>query len=213
MATLSADNTTVTTDQDFTNLATQYGAVSFVNTPAQAAPAATYGACLPESTSVEASGVLVGTLVGEVCGLLPSVGGNCDDIAANGTTGVQGDGNLRSGNLPLLRLLPILRAHRAATSCDFAGNATVNPTVGNIAATSNAVSSCLPSPTAVFTPSAVATASGSAGSGSSGSSGSGSGSNRSEGNAAMALGVGRAQVLGVLVVVGCVLGGMLWTLG
>ncbi|KAF8212900.1 hypothetical protein K438DRAFT_2010115 [Mycena galopus ATCC 62051] len=76
-----------------------------------------------------------------------------------------------------------------------------------------AVFLCVPSPTAVFTPSAMATASGSAGSGSSGSSGSGSGTNGSEGNTTMGLGVGRAQVLGVLAAVGCVLGGMLWTLG
>ncbi|KAF8147649.1 hypothetical protein K438DRAFT_461010 [Mycena galopus ATCC 62051] len=108
MATLSADNTTVTTDQDFTNFATQYDAISFVNSPAQAAaPAVMYGAapqkarasrraeCVAEKLGCSfvepADGeftVLVGTLVGEVYGLLPSVGGNCDDIASNGTTGV-----------------------------------------------------------------------------------------------------------------------------
>ncbi|KAJ7898168.1 hypothetical protein B0H14DRAFT_3573506 [Mycena olivaceomarginata] len=46
---------------------------------------------------------------------------------------------------------------RAATSWDFAGKATVNTTIPNIAAPSNTMSSCLPSPTAVFTPSATAT--------------------------------------------------------
>ncbi|KAF8172913.1 glycoside hydrolase family 72 protein [Mycena galopus ATCC 62051] len=246
MATLSADNTTVTTDQDFTNLAAQYSAVSFVNSPAQAAaPAATYSACPTEGASIEASAtlpptpndsgcacvaeklgcsfvqpangdftVLVGTLVGEVCGLLPGVGGNCSDLAANGTTGVFG---VMAMCDPVTRLSYAFSQYyeltaRAATSCDFSGNATVNPTVANIAAPSNAVSSCLPSPSAVFTPSAVATASGSAASGSSGSSGSGS-SGSGGGNGAMGLGVGRAQAVGVLAAVGCVLGGMLWTLG
>jgi hypothetical protein len=34
---------------------------------------------------------VVGTLTGVVCGLLPGVGGNCNDISANGTTGVYGE--------------------------------------------------------------------------------------------------------------------------
>ncbi|KAJ7826671.1 hypothetical protein B0H14DRAFT_3467498 [Mycena olivaceomarginata] len=125
--------------------------------------------------------VLVGTLVGEVYGLLPGVGGDCDDITANETTGVYG---VMAMCDPVTRLSSAFSQYyeltaRAATSCDFAGNATFNPTLADIAAPSDAVSSCLPSPTAVFIPSAVATANGSAGSESSGSSGSGSGSGSS----------------------------------
>ncbi|KAF8209875.1 glycoside hydrolase family 72 protein [Mycena galopus ATCC 62051] len=250
MTTLSADNTTITTNQDFINLAAQYAAVSLVNAPAQGGVAAsTFGACPAENASIEASKVLpptpndaacacvvgklgclfkepadgdftalVGTLTGTVCGeLLPGVKGSCDDIAANGTTGVYG---VMAMCDPVTRLSYAFSQYyeltgRLATSCDFQGNATVNPVASAIATPTAAVSSCITSPSAVFTPAAPsgapAAASGSAGSGSSGS-GSGSGGSGS-GKTGGAVGVlGWAQVVGVAAAVGCVLGGMLWTL-
>ncbi|KAJ7787261.1 glycoside hydrolase family 72 protein [Mycena olivaceomarginata] len=122
MATLSSDNSSVTTNTDFDNLASQYAKVSFVATPAQASAAqSTFGACPAEGASLAASATLpptpndsacacvasklgcsfkvpangdftalVGTLTGQVCGLLPNVNGSCADIGANGTSGVYG---------------------------------------------------------------------------------------------------------------------------
>jgi len=46
MATLSSDNTSVTTNADFDNLVAEYGKVSFVNSPSQSSVAAsTFGVC------------------------------------------------------------------------------------------------------------------------------------------------------------------------
>lgn len=59
MVTLSADESTVTVTQDFTNLQAAYGNVTFVNTPAQSsAPAATYPACPSQNSSFVASTTL-----------------------------------------------------------------------------------------------------------------------------------------------------------
>ncbi|KAJ6612845.1 Glucanosyltransferase-domain-containing protein [Mycena sp. CBHHK59/15] len=56
MATLSSDNTTVTTNADFDNLVLQYGKVSFVNSPAQsAASASSFSACPTANASFAAS--------------------------------------------------------------------------------------------------------------------------------------------------------------
>ena len=64
--------------------------------------------------------------------------------------------------------------NRAATSCDFSGNATVNANApSSIQDASAAASSCLANPSATFTPSAPASTSGASGSTGTGSSGSG----------------------------------------
>ncbi|KAJ7832482.1 hypothetical protein B0H13DRAFT_2289069 [Mycena leptocephala] len=121
MATLPPDNKTVTTNQDFDNLAAEYGKVSFVNSPAQGSVAtSTFGACPVEGAALararrcrrrrttrrvrvcraswgvrlrcpgwglyEGGGDADGGGVWAVAG----VGGNCDDISANGTTGCMG---------------------------------------------------------------------------------------------------------------------------
>ncbi|KAJ6474359.1 1,3-beta-glucanosyltransferase [Mycena sanguinolenta] len=243
MATLSPDNTTVTTNQDFTNLAAQYKAVTAVNTPTQAQAAqSTFGACPQEGDSLEANAslpptpndtacaclaehlgclfkvpadgdytALVGTLTGVVCGeLLPGVGGSCNDIATNGTTGTYG---VVASCDPVTRLSYAFSQYydltsRASTSCDFAGNATTNTNTGNVLAPSAAVATCLASPSAVFTPgspsgaSAAGSATGSAGSGS------GSGGNTKSGAAVGThVGVGMAVTLAA-----GVLGGVVATL-
>ncbi|KAF7345193.1 1,3-beta-glucanosyltransferase [Mycena sanguinolenta] len=245
MATLSADNTTVTTNQDFANLQSQYKSVTFVNTPTQSAAAqSTYGACPQPDANLEASTTLpptpndsacacltehlgclfkmpangdytalVGTLTGVVCGeLLPGVGGSCNDIATNGTTGTYG---VVSSCDPVTRLSYAFSQYydltsRAATSCDFSGNATTNSVIGNVLAPSAAVSTCLPSPSAVFTPSAPSGASAAAsasGSSGSGSNGNGSGGGKTGGAVEVRVGAGMLMTL-----VAGVLGGVAFTL-
>ncbi|KAJ6479516.1 Glucanosyltransferase-domain-containing protein, partial [Mycena vitilis] len=154
---------------------------------------------------------VVGALTGTVCGLLPSVGGNCDDISANGTSGVYG--GVASCD-PTVKLSYAFSQYyelnaRTPTACDFSGNATINASATD--APASALSQCDPSPSAVFTPSAPAGASGAAGSSGSGSdSGSGS-SGSSKGNGAVSL-IGAHALVGVVAAVGCVMGGMVWTL-
>ena len=85
MATLSADNSTVTTNQDFTNLAAQYKAVSLVNSPAQAsAPQSTFGACPPENATFEAMAVLPPTPNDTACACLEEHLGCLFKVPANG---------------------------------------------------------------------------------------------------------------------------------
>ncbi|KAJ7059573.1 glycoside hydrolase family 72 protein, partial [Mycena amicta] len=213
MATLSSDNTTVTTNADFDNLVAQYGNLtSLPTTPTKASAAASsFSACPTENAALEASTALpptpnfnacsclesklaclfkpatsdfnavLGTLTGVACQLLGQVGGSCADIATNGTTGVYG--TVASCD-PSTRLSYAFSQYyeltaRAATSCDFAGNATLSDAVksspANVIVPSAAVSQCLTSPSAVFTPSAPSGSS-AAGSSASGGSGSGSGS-------------------------------------
>ncbi|KAJ6585855.1 glycoside hydrolase family 72 protein [Mycena capillaripes] len=247
MATLSSDNTTVTTNADFDNLVTEYGKVSFVTTPAKAsAPASTFPACPAEDANLQASttlpatpnaaacqclsaklgcsfkvptngdfNALVGTLTDTVCGLLPGVNGSCADIGANGTAGVYGG---VSGCDPITKLSYAFSQYydlnaRQASACDFQGNATINASATDSPA--SALTQCNTSPSAVFTPSAPAggpTASGGSGSGSNSAGGAGaSGSGSGNGSGAVSL-VGGHALVGVLAAVGCVMGGMMWTL-
>lgn len=68
MITLSSDGSTVTTTTDFNNLVTAYGAVQFVNTPAQSsAPAASYPACPAENSTFLGSSTLPPTPVDVAC--------------------------------------------------------------------------------------------------------------------------------------------------
>lgn len=75
MVTISSDRQTVTTSTDFTNLQTQYGSVTLLNTPARAsASASTYSTCpttiagttisstLPPTPNVAACNCLLNTL-------------------------------------------------------------------------------------------------------------------------------------------------------
>ncbi|KAJ7853415.1 1,3-beta-glucanosyltransferase [Mycena leptocephala] len=239
MATLSPDNKTVTTNQDFDNLAAEYGKASFVNSPAQGSVAtSTFGACPVEGAALAASTALpptpndaacaclssklgcsfkmpgdgdytkvVGTLTGVVCGLLPGVGGNCNDISANGTTGVYGEVAMCD---PTVKLSYAFSQYyelnaRQGSACDFSGNATANPSA--TLSPSSALSSCMTSPSAVFTPTAPAGATVPASSGSSGSGGGGGSGSGGKGSGAARLGGGQA-VVGVLAAVGCVVGGM-----
>ncbi|GBE78403.1 1,3-beta-glucanosyltransferase gel4 [Sparassis crispa] len=121
---------------------------------------------------------IIGNLINEACGLLAAQGGNCNDIASNGSTGVYGR---VSGCNPSVELSYIMSefyeaTNRNAQSCSFGGNATINSKAPSGVSASAAASSCLSNPSATFTPSAPSTTpSSSSGSGSgSGSSGSGS---------------------------------------
>ena len=121
MVTISSDNTTVTTSDDFTRLKQQYSLLSPPNSPSQTATgASTYPSCPAQNSSFIASTTLpptpndascaclqntlscqftphttnvsgiVGPLLDTGCSLLGGVGGNCNDIAGNGSTGVYG---------------------------------------------------------------------------------------------------------------------------
>ncbi|KAJ7212539.1 1,3-beta-glucanosyltransferase [Mycena pura] len=211
------------------------------------APSATFGACPTEGASLAASTALpptpneaacacvlsklscvfkpstsdftavVGTLTGDVCGLLAGVNGTCSDISTNGTTGMYGG---MAGCDPTIRLSYAFSEYyeltqRQATSCDFAGNATVIPSAAAASVVpSAALATCATSSTAVFTPTAPAgappAASGSGG-GSSGGSGASGSSGGGKGSGAVPL-VGSNVLVSVLAAVGCALGGMAWTL-
>ncbi|CAK5281101.1 unnamed protein product [Mycena citricolor] len=240
LITLSADNSTVTVKQDFTNLANEFKGVSFVNSPSQGSvSASSFGACPSTSPNLEASSNLpptpntgacscieqslscqfkatgdfnavLGTLTGTVCGLLPQVGGNCNDIATNGTTGVYGS---VSSCDPTVRISYAFSQYyelngRVAASCDFAGNATVN-SAASASTAAAVVSSCLPSPSAVFTASAPPGASSVATAGSSSTTASSSGTAKT--GAAVPVGPTGGALAGLATVISCVLTGMIWT--
>ncbi|TBU34938.1 Glucanosyltransferase-domain-containing protein [Dichomitus squalens] len=150
--------------------------------------------------------VIIGSLIDFTCSTLPSVNANCDDISGNGTTGSYGRVAFCD---PATKLSFVMSefyeaTNRAATSCDFSGNATVNPNAPTSASAENAAaSSCLSNPNAVFTPSSPASASGSSSTG--GSTGSGQSGSSGNKNAAESLfeskalfGVGIAALLSVL---------------
>ncbi|KAJ7751485.1 1,3-beta-glucanosyltransferase [Mycena maculata] len=244
MVTLSSDNSTVTTNGDFDNLAAQFNAVKFVNSPAQVSvKAAPLPACpatasswpvsntLPPTPDDTACGcladalscvfqpptpdymVLVGELIGIACGLYGQAGGSCDDISADGETGVYGTVGMCD---PTIKLTYIFSQyyesnHRAPDACLFSGNATINSAAGFNGA-SAAMTSCIPSPSATFTLSAppvlipVATPR-------TGNSTSNSTSTSSQGSTG---GAGPKSAGGIFVgisgAVGCLVWGTLWTL-
>jgi hypothetical protein len=136
--------------------------------------------------------VIVGDLLNVGCSLLGQQGGSCDDIGGNGQSGTYGR---ISGCDPTVKLSYVMSQffeinNRNPQSCDFAGNGTINPLAPSSSAAANsAAQSCIPSPSATFTPTAP-TATGSTGSGNSGgnggsSSGSGNGGGRG-GNGSLA---------------------------
>jgi len=120
MVTISTDSKTVTTSDDFDRLKTEYGKVTFINSPSRSSASSSYPSCPAKSAAFDASTTLpptpneaacnclestlscqftpkdrnytaiVGDLIGSGCGLLSQAGGNCDDIGGNGSTGVYG---------------------------------------------------------------------------------------------------------------------------
>ncbi|KAJ7115292.1 Glucanosyltransferase-domain-containing protein [Mycena epipterygia] len=215
MATLSADNASVSTNADFENLAAKFNAVTFVNSPTKAnATSAALPACPPASTAFAVAGtlpptpddaacgcladelgcvfqpptddymVLVGTLIGIACGLVGNVGGTCDDISSNGQTA--------SIKLSYVMSEYYELSHRAPTACSGA---------------SAAASSCIPSPSAVFTPSAPPVLIPHPRSATPSASGAAGGSNNNNTSDAR-----RGIWVGMGAVAGCVVGGMVWTL-
>ncbi|KAI0286688.1 glycoside hydrolase family 72 protein [Russula aff. rugulosa BPL654] len=201
MVNISADGSTVTTSTDFANLQTAYGAVTFVDVPAQAsAPAASYPSCPTQNSSFLASTTLpptpidaacqclqsnldclfnpqvsnttgiVGPLLDTACGLIGQVGGNCNALSANGSSGTYG---LVASCDPSSKLSFAMSIYyeankRNAQSCSFAGNGTVNSKASTASATAIA-SSCLASATGTGVP--TASQAGSTPSGSSGKKG------------------------------------------
>ncbi|TFK93557.1 carbohydrate-binding module family 43 protein [Polyporus arcularius HHB13444] len=133
----------------------------------------------PKTTNTSA---IVGSLLDFGCSSLGSVGGNCDDISANGTTGTYGRVAFCDPDTKLSFVMSEFYelTNRVATSCDFSGNATVNQNApSSVSGANAAASSCLSNPSAIFTPSAPASTSGA--SGSSGTGGSGGGNNNNNG--------------------------------
>ena len=118
---------------------------------------------------------IVGVLLDNACSLLGGKGGTCNDISSNGATGVYG---LMSGCDPSMCLcifyfysqhlsyLGIELSYvmsqfyeitdKNSQSCNFAGNATLNP-VTPTASASAVASSCFASASSVFTPSSPVT--------------------------------------------------------
>ncbi|KAI0374477.1 hypothetical protein BV20DRAFT_1049270 [Pilatotrama ljubarskyi] len=144
---------------------------------------------------------IVGSLIDLGCSLLSQQGGNCNDISGNGTTGTYGRVAFCD---PATKLSFVMSEYyeitnRAATSCDFSGNATVNANApSSVSGANAAASSCLTSPSATFTPTAPSGSSGSNGSGSSGSSGSsGTGTSNNHNGAVALFGGSPSALLGL----------------
>ncbi|KAI0639101.1 Glucanosyltransferase-domain-containing protein [Trametes polyzona] len=156
---------------------------------------------------------IVGSLLDTGCSLLGQNGGNCDDLSADGAAGKYGRVAFCDPETQLSFVMSEYYelTNRAATSCDFSGNATVNKNApSSVSGANAAASSCLSNPSATFTPSAPSGdsngSSGSSGNGS-GNSGNGSGSGSGGNNGAASLlggsqsalvGLGVAFVLSVL---------------
>lgn len=220
MVTISSDGTTVTPNDDYNRLVTQYSQASGPNSPSQSDAGSTqFPTCPGQNSSFFASTTLpptpndtacscvvntlpcvftpqtdnttgiLGPLLNEACGLLGQNGGNCNDIAGDGSAGTYGRFAFcdPASKLSFVMTQYYELTNRNAQSCDFAGNATVNshaPSSTN--ALNSAVSACLANADATFTPTQPANG----GSGGSGGSGGGSGSSQTS-NAA----VGQALML------------------
>jgi len=102
---------------------------------------------------------LFSPLFASACTLLSGVGGSCDDINANGTSGVYGQFSPCDSATKLTHVFSeyYLATNRNAQSCSFAGNATVQASAPTDTATiTSQIASCFSNP-AVFTPSAPTT--------------------------------------------------------
>ncbi|KAI0762691.1 Glucanosyltransferase-domain-containing protein [Fomes fomentarius] len=142
---------------------------------------------------------IVGSLLDFACSDLGQVGGNCNEISADGGNGTYGRVAFCDPDTKLSFVMSEFYelTSRKATSCDFSGNATVNANAPpSISSANVAASSCLTNPSATFTPTSPPSATGS-GSGSSGSNGGNGG-----GNGAIGLLGGSPQaLLGVVIAV------------
>lgn len=123
---------------------------------------------------------VIGTLTGYACSYLGENGGSCDPINANGTSGVYGNfAACRAEDRLNWAMSQFYEQDRAATSCDFGGNATLRASTASSFAANAAESSCVSqNPLGVQVPSSPSGAS-TSDSGSSSGSGSGSGSSQS----------------------------------
>jgi hypothetical protein len=109
----------------------------------------------PQTPNVTA---IVGVLLNQACSFLGGQGGSCSDISSDGSTGVYG---LVSGCSPSTELSYAMSKYYEITnrnpqSCNFAGNATVNPSASASVSASAVASSCFANAAAVFTPSSPA---------------------------------------------------------
>ncbi|EGO29676.1 glycoside hydrolase family 72 protein [Serpula lacrymans var. lacrymans S7.9] len=104
---------------------------------------------------VSNTSAIVGTLLNYACSALGSSGGNCDAIAANGTSGTYG---VVSACDPSIMLSYVMNEYyyangASAQACSFSGNGTVNAAApSGTSAQSSAASSCLASASGTFTP-------------------------------------------------------------
>ncbi|KAF8557391.1 glycoside hydrolase family 72 protein [Imleria badia] len=233
---ISPDGSTVTVNQNFNNLQTQYTTASPPNSPSKSAAGSTkYPACPQQNSTMLASTTLpptpnlaactclennlscqftpttsnysaiVGSLLDYGCSLLGQAGGNCNSIAANGTTGVYGTVSACDPTVMLSWVMSqyYFDNNNNAQACSFGGNGTVNthaPTGTNAA--NAAASSCLASATSTSVPTLPA-------GGSTGSSGGGSSASPST-NGAAALDTHTFARVFMLVVIGVASG--MWTL-
>ncbi|GJE87723.1 glycoside hydrolase family 72 protein [Phanerochaete sordida] len=230
MVTINSDNT-VSVSDDFNNLKTQYGQISPPNSPS-ASGTTTFPACPTQNSTWLATTTLpptpndavcaclqgtfacefspptsntsaiVGPLLDTACGLLGQSGGNCDAIAADGSTGTYGPLSFCDPSTKLSYVIDQYyeATNRNAQSCSFGGNATVQQSApSNSAAVAAAQSSCVASGgSATFVPSAPSTTAGSGGSSqTSGASGSG-GNSGGQNNGALG-GFGEHAMVGVIV--------------
>ncbi|TFK21136.1 1,3-beta-glucanosyltransferase [Coprinopsis marcescibilis] len=182
VVTLSADNTTVTVSEEFTSLGERYGAFNGPNSPSRDSVAApTYGTCvaptgasntLPGTPNNEACSCLLGALscrpnaaavadadlraqlTGEACGLLSRAGGSCDELNGNGATGVYGRAAACGPDVKLAYAMSSFyeREGRNAQSCNFGGNASLNPGASPTVDAPAAAGTCVPSPNAAILP-------------------------------------------------------------
>ncbi|KAG6891079.1 hypothetical protein C0995_014169 [Termitomyces sp. Mi166 len=157
---------------------------------------------------------IVGQLLDTACGFVGQKGGTCDDIGGNGQTGVYGR---LSGCDPTIKLSFVMSdfyqlSDRNPAACNFAGNATVNPSAPATASAADAAaSSCLSNAAATFVPSAPPSAS-TGGNSNTGSSTS-SGSTSSKGNNGAASLIGDSNALsGMTVMILVSVASALWTL-
>ncbi|GFZ51518.1 1,3-beta-glucanosyltransferase gas1 [Saitozyma sp. JCM 24511] len=174
-------------------------------------------ACRVTQTSANEPNV-VGALTDYACSLLGSTnsGASCDAIGGNGTSGTYGSLSMCS---PAIKLSYAMSAYYefnpVDSSCDFSGNATLNPNKPNTAQdASTAASSCLASQPSggVYTPtpttSVAASTSASSGASASGTNRSGSNSSSSAGEARYGIAfLARGWIGGVVGVVGVFIGG------
>jgi len=152
----------------------------------------------PQTTNTTA---IVGVLLDQTCSFVGQKGGTCNDISSNGATGVYGR---VSGCDPSVELSYVMSEYyeltdRNSQSCNFAGNATINPSASASVSASAVASSCFANAAAVFTPSTLSTGGSST---STSTSKSRSGSVSLVGNLDAIIGMGVMAIIGVMSAVG-----------